>query len=75
MPSLNPKRFLTTAQLRERWGGVSHMFIERRLESDPNFPRPLKLGQRIRFYDLYAIERYERTKIVAFAGQCWSHPS
>ena len=41
------------------------MFIERRLESDPNFPRPLKLGQRIRFYDLADIECWERTRIVA----------
>ena len=65
MSTQSQKRFLTTAQLRERWGGVSHMFIERRLESDPNFPRPLKLGQRIRFYDLADIERWERTRIVA----------
>jgi hypothetical protein len=31
--------FLTTRQLRDRYGGVSHMSIERRLVDDPEFPR------------------------------------
>jgi predicted DNA-binding transcriptional regulator AlpA len=62
------KKYLTTRQLRERWGGVSHMFIERRLLQDPNFPRPLKLGRRIRFYDLGDIERWERTRVMAVAA-------
>jgi hypothetical protein len=38
------KVYLTAAQLRERYGGVSHMWIERRLKSDPAFPRPKKFG-------------------------------
>jgi hypothetical protein len=63
--SRRARKFLTTAQLCERWGGVSHMFIERRLKSDPNFPRPTKFDGRIRFFDLYAIEAYEQTKITA----------
>ena len=65
-PKIDPnrtKRFLTTSQLRERWGDCSHMFIERRLKSDPTFPRPVKFGDRIRFFALDAIEDYERSRI------------
>jgi predicted DNA-binding transcriptional regulator AlpA len=62
------KRFLTTAQLRSRWGGCSHMFIERRLASDPAFPKPLKLGGRLRLWDVDQVEAYERRFITA-AGQ------
>jgi predicted DNA-binding transcriptional regulator AlpA len=40
------------------------MFVERRLKSDDDFPRPLKLGRRIRFFDLEAIEKYERSRVI-----------
>jgi predicted DNA-binding transcriptional regulator AlpA len=59
------KRFLPLNQLCERWGNCSHMFVERRLKTDPNFPRPVKLGSRVRFFALDAIEAYERSKIGA----------
>jgi predicted DNA-binding transcriptional regulator AlpA len=59
------KIYLTTAQLRKRWGGCSHMFIERRMKSDPKFPRPVKLGGRVRLFDLNQIEAYERSRIYA----------
>jgi hypothetical protein len=62
-PSRASKIYLTTAQLRRRWGGCSAMFIERRLKDDPAMPRPMKLGLRIRFFDLNAIENYERSQI------------
>jgi predicted DNA-binding transcriptional regulator AlpA len=56
------KRYLTTAQLRERYGSVSHMWIERRLQKDPTFPRPVKLGgSALRMFDLNQIEAWERT--------------
>jgi hypothetical protein len=68
-PKIDPKltkKFLTVNQLCERWGGVSNMFIERRLKSDPGFPRPRKFDDgRIRFFDLDEIENYERSKITA----------
>lgn len=65
-PKTDPKRkFITAPQLRERWGDCSHMFIERLLKSDPTMPRPVKLGTRYRFFDLAAIERYERSRIYA----------
>jgi len=59
----NLARFLTTAQIRQLWGNCSHMTIERKLRSDPNFPKAMRLG-RIRLFRLEDIESYERSKIV-----------
>ncbi len=60
------KRFITTAQLRHRWGDCSHMMIERGLASDPTFPKPVKLGGgRLRFWALDQVEAYERGKAAA----------
>jgi len=58
------KRFLTTKQLRERWGGCSHMLIERRLKSDPRFPRPVQFGKRWRLWAEDEVEAYERSLVV-----------
>jgi predicted DNA-binding transcriptional regulator AlpA len=60
-------KYLTAIQLRQRWGGCSHMFIERRLASDPDFPRPIKLGGRKRLFALDQVEKYER-KFIARSG-------
>ena len=54
-----PTTYLTSTQLRARYGGRSHMWIERRLQADPSFPKPRKIG-RLRFWDLDEIEAYER---------------
>jgi predicted DNA-binding transcriptional regulator AlpA len=62
MTTKRTKRFLTVRQLRERWGGVSHMFVERRLREDEHFPQPIKLGRR-RFFDEELIEEYERAAV------------
>ena len=62
------KEFIRTAQLRKRWGGCSHMFVERRLKSDPTFPKPVKLGGKLRLWDLDEVEAYER-RFVAAAGE------
>ena len=43
--------YITTRQLRHRYGGVSHMWIERRLVDDPEFPKPVYFGAR-RFWAL-----------------------
>jgi predicted DNA-binding transcriptional regulator AlpA len=54
------------AQLRERYGDVSHMWIERRLKRDPTFPRPVKLGgSSLRMFDLDQLEQWERACAVA----------
>ena len=69
-PRIDPKRakkYITATQLRERWGGVSHMFIERLLKTDPKMPRWVKFAERIRFFDIDEIEAYERSEVVAAA--------
>ena len=50
--------FIPTRQLRNRYGGVSHMWVERRLE-DPDFPRPVYLGGR-RYWSVAALEAWEK---------------
>jgi hypothetical protein len=63
------KVFLTIAQLCERWGGQSHMFVERRLKTDPNFPRPMKFSPNAkRLFALDDVEAYER-RAVANGGR------
>jgi len=57
------KKYLTTKQLRQRWGGCSHMLIERRLKSDPDFPRPVQFGKRWRLWPLDKVEAYERARV------------
>jgi hypothetical protein len=56
-------KFITTTQLRERWGNVSHMFIERRVKGDPNFPKPIFFG-RLRFWDVEEVAAWERAQIL-----------
>jgi hypothetical protein len=63
------KKYLTSGQLRERWGNCSHMFIQRRIKSDPLMPRPKRFGgSRIRFFDIEEIEAYERLGVAAPGG-------
>jgi predicted DNA-binding transcriptional regulator AlpA len=50
--------YLRTRQVQARYGGCSHMFIERRLANDPTFPRPVYFG-RMRFWKLAELERWE----------------
>jgi hypothetical protein len=60
------KKYLTLNQLRERWGNCSHMFVERRLRADPDFPKPMRFdGGRTRLFALDEVEAYERSKITA----------
>jgi predicted DNA-binding transcriptional regulator AlpA len=53
------KRYLTAAQLRERYGGRSEMWIERIMQRDAKFPRPIRIG-RFRFWAVDEIEAFER---------------
>jgi predicted DNA-binding transcriptional regulator AlpA len=50
--------YLKTAQVRQRYGDASHMWIERRLASDKTFPRPVFFG-RMRYWKLSDLERWE----------------
>lgn len=53
-------KYMTTAQLRARWGNCSQMTIERKIKNDKNFPRSHNF-LRIRMFDIAEIEEYERT--------------
>jgi hypothetical protein len=53
-----PRRYLTRAQLRQRYGGVSDMWVHRRLASDPRFPRPMIISGR-HFYDVAELDAYD----------------
>jgi hypothetical protein len=54
------EKYLRTAQLRERYS-CSMMWIERRLRSDPSFPRPRFFG-RLRHFALSELEAWEKTQ-------------
>jgi predicted DNA-binding transcriptional regulator AlpA len=49
------------ADVRKRYGGVSSMWIYRRLADDPNFPRPIYIAKR-RFWRLGDLVAWERVK-------------
>jgi len=52
------------ADVRKRYGGVSAMWIVRRLADDPNFPRPIYIAKR-RFWRLADFIAWERSKAAA----------
>jgi hypothetical protein len=52
---------LPTAKVRSRYGGVSAMWVERRLADDPNFPKPIYIAKR-RFWRLGDLVAWERVK-------------
>ncbi len=50
--------FLTAAQLRARYGGVSDMWIWRRLRDGSRFPQPIEIARR-RYWRLAALIAWE----------------
>jgi predicted DNA-binding transcriptional regulator AlpA len=58
MAQSQPDVYLKTRQVQQRFGGCSHMWIERRLANDPTFPRPIYFG-RLRHWKLSELERWE----------------
>lgn len=42
----NPHELLPTTEARRLLGGVSRMFLYRRLRDDPSFPRPIRYAPR-----------------------------
>jgi hypothetical protein len=58
---------LRTAHVRARYGDVSHMWVERRLADDPNFPKPLYIAKR-RFWRLGDLLRWERELVARGAA-------
>ncbi len=51
--------YISAPQVCDRYGGRSHMWLERKLQTDPNFPRPKYFG-RLRFFTISELEDYER---------------
>ncbi|WP_369720052.1 helix-turn-helix transcriptional regulator [Bradyrhizobium sp. LLZ17] len=62
MPATTSDLYLKTRQVQHRYGGCSHMFIERRLKNDPTFPRPVFMG-RLRFWKLSELEQWEQASV------------
>jgi predicted DNA-binding transcriptional regulator AlpA len=52
---------MRTADLRKRYGGVSAMWVERRLSDDPTFPKPIYIASR-RFWRLAQLVAWETSK-------------
>jgi hypothetical protein len=50
---------IPAAQVRARYGDVSHMWLVRRLNDDPEFPRPVYISTR-RFWRRGALVAWER---------------
>jgi hypothetical protein len=51
--------YFPTAAVRRRYGGASHMWVERRLKDDPDFPKPTYFSGR-RFWRLGDLIEWER---------------
>ena len=58
-PTPDAATFIDAPQVCERYGGRSHMWLERLLERDATFPRPVKIG-RLRFFPIAALIEWER---------------
>jgi predicted DNA-binding transcriptional regulator AlpA len=54
-----PKRYSTTKQVQERYGGVSHTWIWRRRRDDPRFPKPFYAGG-VMLYDTDELDAYDK---------------
>jgi hypothetical protein len=54
------ERFLTSAQVRRRYGDVSHVWIFRRERDGSGFPIPLVIGNR-KLWRLSDLEEWEAT--------------
>ncbi|GMO36590.1 hypothetical protein BwSF12_47210 [Bradyrhizobium ottawaense] len=59
MSTDDPNALIPSSQLRARYGGVSRMWVQRRLKDDPAFPRPLYIANR-RFWRLGELTAWER---------------
>jgi hypothetical protein len=51
--------FMSSAELRNRYGGRSHMWLNRRLANDLDFPRP-EITDPQRFWRIATVEAYEK---------------
>jgi hypothetical protein len=56
--------WITAAQVCSRYGGRSFMWLSRKLQNDPSFPRPSYDG-RIRLFRLSEFDQYDQSMIAA----------
>jgi hypothetical protein len=64
-PAVPPgAKYIGIRQLRDRYGSVSQMWVERKLKFDAAFPRPYRFGH-LRFWKLDELEQYERERVTA----------
>ena len=59
-------KFIGMREVQRRYNDVSHMTIERRLQNDPAFPRPIKFGH-LRMWRVSDLENYERSLVMKSA--------
>lgn len=57
--------YASISQVCERYANCSPMTIERRLQNDPRFPKPIYFGKRMRLWRISELEAYERALVVA----------
>lgn len=71
MHSPNEDQYLTSAQVRARYGGCSQMWLHRKLQN-PNsgFPQPVKLGGgRLRYWRLSELVAWEKASALGAGAQ------
>jgi hypothetical protein len=54
--------WISARQVRARYGGRSHMWIERKIKNDPKFPKPTYFG-RLKFFRPSKLDEYDRDRI------------
>jgi hypothetical protein len=59
-------KFIGMRKVQRRYNDVSHMTIERRLQNDPAFPRPIRFGH-LRMWRVSDLEAYERSLVAKLA--------
>ena len=52
--------FIRARQYCDYLGGITFTTLNRMIESDPEFPRPINFANRIRFFKVSDIKAYER---------------
>jgi predicted DNA-binding transcriptional regulator AlpA len=56
--------WISAKQVCQRYGGRSHMWLDRKLRNNPDFPRPVYDG-RIRIFRVAELDDYDRALIAA----------
>lgn len=60
-------KWISSIQLRQRYGGKSHMWIVRNLKNNPEFPRPSYQG-RMQIFSVAEFDEYDRLLLSKRSG-------